>query len=270
MRYLLSIPFWSDFIYSFPSMLWYKNTRFQSHFGLILSYDFSWGTLSQIFAFNPILVWFYQAVITAANGDVVTAFNPILVWFYQGSTERFKRQHQCLSIPFWSDFITAYYSTFDFLMKLSIPFWSDFILPDDGFGDEELALSIPFWSDFILPLCRSLRASACIFQSHFGLILSLPEEGKKVFVRYTFNPILVWFYRQTAPSGSGSTWNNFQSHFGLILSKNLFLRKYRKRTPFNPILVWFYPFLNPFYLLPEISPFNPILVWFYQITTRNT
>ena len=80
-----------------------------------------------------------------------------------------------------------------------------------------------------------------IFQSHFGLILSILCKASQVVQEWTFNPILVWFYHTIIEilihkpqllsipfwsdfiSYSGSdrheSKGDFQSHFGLILSR---------------------------------------------------
>ena len=55
---------------------------FQSHFGLILSQNYS-------------QVWYFGWI----------AFNPILVWFYRQRGRKMSRERASLSIPFWSDFI---------------------------------------------------------------------------------------------------------------------------------------------------------------------
>ncbi len=101
------------------------------------------------------------------------------------------------------------------------------------------------------------------FQSHFGLILSIPFFNHSIRSCFAFNPILVWFYRcsyyirialssfLSIPFWSDfiisiirkflSALTNFQSHFGLILSA--WRRDFAVCTgwAFNPILVWFYP-----------------------------
>ena len=122
-----------------------------------------------------------------------------------------------LSIPFWSDFIIkAQYNAEAASLYLSIPFWSDFI----SFYNKKKSrhgriLSIPFWSDFIARLFTS---------QYCYVILSIPfwsdfitcQCWQKPRQCSSFNPILVWFYRDR--NGKDREKGNFQSHFGLILS----------------------------------------------------
>ena len=78
------------------------------------------------------------------------------------------------------------------------------------------------------------------FQSHFGLILSFGFRTYSDAAKFTFNPILVWFY----------------------LYRKSWTGRWDTKT-FNPILVWFYLYDT---LKDEIEfddSFNPILVWFY-------
>ncbi len=77
-----------------------------------------------------------------------------------------------------------------------------------------------FQSHFGLILSSSNGNSAVIgslFQSHFGLILSRFRPFLADLSFRSFNPILVWFYRNAAPTASAYE-TTFQSHFGLILS----------------------------------------------------
>ena len=79
-----------------------------------------------------------------------------------------------------------------------------------------------------------------LFQSHFGLILSLLRAGTCRSTCISFNPILVWFYRNFSRFvGSGRYtglsipfWSDFISSFCKDVLRN--------SGAFNPILVWFY------------------------------
>ena len=79
-------------------------------------------------------------------------------------------------------------------------------------------LSIPFWSDFILFLQALSFLKEYVFQSHFGLILSYSKVLFQDLKTLSFNPILVWFYRE---------WKKVADVHDNALT-------------FNPILVWFY------------------------------
>ncbi len=183
MVWLLSIPFWSDFI----ALLWSVRTTlvlfFQSHFGLILSCWILNIHHLLLLSFNPILVWFYPnvppnrlnslialsipfwsdfiAVWILCNSRFHLAFNPILVWFYRERSLKHSTHCGFLSIPFWSDFILSEYLVA--LVKkhqLSIPFWSDFIRRKRKIHQRYPSrewLSIPFWSDFIRATSTSFK-----------------------------------------------------------------------------------------------------------------
>ena len=82
LKNLISIPFWSDFIYITKLGLECPNW-FQSHSGLILS-----------------------EYTVCLDKNFSKYFNPILVWFYQSKGEVRKVRKDFISIPFWSDFIS--------------------------------------------------------------------------------------------------------------------------------------------------------------------
>ncbi len=83
-KLLLSIPLWSDFISFRVREGQTEAVRFQSHYGLILSWDFS----------------------GASNLDELP-FNPTMVWFYLFSEKKIGASaEEALSIPLWSDFIS--------------------------------------------------------------------------------------------------------------------------------------------------------------------
>ncbi len=146
---------------------------FQSHFGLILSWNSTFRELLLCLSFNPILVWFYlkfrltsftsRSSFQSHFGLILSSvplfrvrthsepFNPILVWFY--------------------------------------------LLPNHPLRRTGLELSIPFWSDFIVFIPWLMIILSIAFQSHFGLILSVMKVLPTCRFRDTFNPILVWFYR---------------------------------------------------------------------------
>ena len=102
------------------------------------------------------------------------------------------------------------------------------------------SLSIPFWSDFIMEKSEEFNNSNTCFQSHFGLILSSCDIEETPIIPYSFNPILVWFYRCSHKLCNKRFYENFQSHFGLILSFSTKYKSIHWSIPFNPILVWFY------------------------------
>ena len=58
--WVLSIPFWSDFILQLVLKIIMNSLYFQSHFGLILSHCVLKIALLHHLSFNPILVWFYH------------------------------------------------------------------------------------------------------------------------------------------------------------------------------------------------------------------
>ena len=106
-----------------------------------------------------------------------------------------------------------------------------------------LELSIPLWSDFIT-LLQWVASYKSVFQSHYGLILSLLLLCNPCIQHLLrpFNPTMVWFYRIKIISVRGvkglsiPLWSDFillakqllnflegafQSHYGLILSRYL-------------------------------------------------
>ena len=128
----LSIPLWSDFIVSHSRASFSTNEIFQSHYGLILSRQYACWSQELSRAFNPTMVWFYPGDIWPAMdcSDITfqshyglilsrakeildeytlyPAFNPTMVWFYHGGVFLLKPDLDPeLSIPLWSDFITA-------------------------------------------------------------------------------------------------------------------------------------------------------------------
>ena len=143
------------------------------------------------------MVWFYLA---GANNFInFIAFNPTMVWFYQSKSGCSSIKDAILSIPLWSDFISLLPSL-----------WSQ----------RSLRLSIPLWSDFIAKYIPSRLLTPVDFQSHYGLILSIPIRLLICLTLLTFNPTMVWFYLLTKKPDIKFSKNLFQSHYGLILSKN--------------------------------------------------
>ena len=92
---------------------------------------------------------------------------------------------------------------------------------------------------FYLAIAKSLASDYNVFQSHYGLILSvksdvvgqrfdelsiplwsdfiLSESGKDRQKLFAFNPTMVWFYPAYSQYHTASV-TTFQSHYGLILS----------------------------------------------------
>ena len=168
----LSIPFWSDFIEVLRRQFFRKLSNFQSHFGLILSFE--------------------SKVMECYVGKT---FNPILVWFYLVLWAKWTNWKGCFQSHFG-----LILSNLKDMLKLanSKDFQSHFGLILSTTPSIELAttkqLSIPFWSDFILFHLFQFRVfqfpfnpilvwfyhrnhdptldCQTVFQSHFGLILS--------------------------------------------------------------------------------------------------
>ena len=150
----LSIPFWSDFIGNTDEQDNGGYESFQSHFGLILSY----------FTFRK-------------ESVQNSSFNPILVWFYPVKEAMRYPNCKSLSIPFWSDFIPRLLLQQRYILQSFNPILVWFYHSRHFGVSTWKILSIPFWSDFILRHCRFLCISCKIFQSHFGLILSINAKG---------------------------------------------------------------------------------------------
>ena len=101
------------------------------------------------------------------------AFNPTMVWFYpKQDTELLKK----LSRTFNPTMVWFYPIDYDFCFKVVVD------------------LSIPLWSDFIRTVVFYDHVREFVFQSHYGLILSINTNY--------------------GADSSGC----FQSHYGLILS----------------------------------------------------
>ena len=155
-----------------------------------------------------------------------------------------------------------------------------------------LLLSIPSWSDFNSALDKLLEKHLNNFQSHLGLISTLPRTtASTVSCHHSFNPILVWFQQINQwiknlnqinfqshlglISTKTALWNRceleiyFQSHLGLISTSCFAFWKADFLNPFNPILVWFQRarFLRQVQALKHTA-FNPILVWFQLFLER--
>ena len=125
-------------------------------------------------------------------------------------------------------------------------------------------LSIPLWSDFIFSQFAHVVNPALIFQSHYGLILSLTPLRPFLSFLHTFNPTMVWFYPKRSNISFTSS-SLFQSHYGLILSENCTIKKDRMILTFNPTMVWFYLVeLSDVKLCATCFAFNPTMVWFYH------
>ena len=151
-HYFLSIPLWSDFIFSVRFLHTYLLIFFQSHYGLILSLSEVSKCCIVILAFNPTMVWFYLL----PPGKLVAA--PI----------------SSLSIPLWSDFILLPVSfvvlverfPFNPTMVWFYPFPKK--SPPVCFPAFNPTMVWFYLFEWLWRVEISLR-----FQSHYGLILSL-------------------------------------------------------------------------------------------------
>ena len=125
-------------------------------------------------------------------------------------------------------------------------------------------LSIPLWSDFIIKKAEVFDGYLKLFQSHYGLILSIVSLCSELLRVLSFNPTMVWFYRANilpilsnlgafqshyglilsefaiVERGALIQAYNFQSHYGLILSRNGTWQDGAVFSAFNPTMVWFY------------------------------
>ena len=218
---MLSIPLWSDFIFRTRFISRTESTRFQSHYGLILSEWLLCWWVENRFTFNPTMVWFYLPVLLKLSSvDIIFQSHYGLIlsgW----RTDILNFHNKKLSIPLWSDFIDgtntqshSFNSSFNPTMVwfyhicvpthkttyrgLSIPLWSDFIrisIHHRGDYEDLLSLSIPLWSDFISDLQPDHK-------THLQL-LSIPLWSDFIKVNPNTFDVLVL---------------DFQSHYGLILS----------------------------------------------------
>ena len=222
---LISIPFWSDFIFRYKVSCRSFCVSFQSHFGLILSLQQGRIRITTQLHFNPILVWFYLNYALRLDE---------CIWF--------------ISIPFWSDFIAASLMSGE--------------LPDMAFQSHfGLILSVclswtglslrQFQSHFglILSLLCSVRFLLCSLYFNPILVWFYPQSIVRVasLSEKYFNPILVWFYplvcvhtKELLYQISIPFWSDF------IASKSF--KIFWRLADFNPILVWFY-LLQKLYLL---------------------
>ena len=264
----LSIPFWSDFIRCLQSSASFQSVRFQSHFGLILSFH----SMTHDNTVNRLSIPFWSDFIKP---------HPFHLLY-----------HFCrLSIPFWSDFIspatrslrrgdTDFQSHFGLILSkereleqmireveaLSIPFWSDFIGTSATTISFSNLLSIPFWSDFIDEIASDIESVGNTFNPILVWFYLKTVRGDcGVTNTSSFNPILVWFYPLKVMEYAIKQ-DFFQSHFGLILS---FVPVWNPR----PRIVLSIPFWSDF-IGDEMglgktvqSSFNPILVWFYRLVS---
>ena len=208
---MISIPPWSDFL---PALL--------PH--CVCANDF-----------NPTLVWFSHSL-KLLELLIRENFNPTLVWFSLLNLwmQRFKiylfQSH--LGLIFSQRGRQRASGTTNFNPTLV---W--FSPTDKAFRDSgHRLISIPPWSDF-LALGRSQRSfPALLFQSHLGLIFSIPDPFAKFFCE-NFNPTLVWFSPKSQYEPP-NLFNKFQSHLGLIFSTNPSPSAFLC-SDFNPTLVWF-------------------------------
>ena len=122
-------------------------------------------------------------------------------------------------------------------------------------------LSIPLWSDFINPQTCQIVDKVEIFQSHYGLILSIKKLS--ALQRDIDLSIPLWsdfifklveeceleeesfqshygLILSSVIASLSSMSSSFQSHFGLILSRHAARGLPGNNKAFNPILVWFY------------------------------
>ncbi|AAB91240.1 predicted coding region AF_0001 [Archaeoglobus fulgidus DSM 4304] len=100
-------------------------------------------------------------------------------------------------------------------MQLSIPFWSDFNSAFEEFVKLFLALSIPFWSDFNSISVSISLSMFTFFQSHFGLI-STEERGALFGSNPRFQSHFGLISTDTLFEDLRRNLADFQSHFGLI------------------------------------------------------
>ena len=128
---------------------------------------------------------------------------------------------------------------------LSIPLWSDFIpLTQYYIYNPNLSFN-PTMVWFYLTEKPDIKFSKNLFQSHYGLILSMNSLYGSFYEKITFNPTMVWFYRNARIPDSSMI----------------------KRT-FNPTMVWFYRTQVRSGLLEMYRTFNPTMVWFYHSMKR--
>ena len=150
-----------------------RRPRFQSHYGLILSYYENracWGIQLSIPLWSDFIAKFYQFLISSRWAS---AFNPTMVWFYPLSV---------ISIALLIIFFQSHYGL---ILSYSSRRTSDFFQQ----------LSIPLWSDFISVKIDGTTYTRASFQSHYGLILSLLVQRAIHCWGLSFNPTMVWFYR---------------------------------------------------------------------------
>ena len=221
----------------------FKKKHFQSHYGLILSYQLPLREVQVLLTFNPTMVWFYRnvslhdlsdhsslsiplwsdfidATYRIVDIDYLSAFNPTMVWFYQNFIQEMPTYEQVLSIPLWSDFITDGWIGKQIILKTFNPtmvwFYLVYRLNIERVSRPQ-ALSIPLWSDFIV--------KQCIHHLLLKFLLSIPLWSD--FIRFFYNYLFLLSCLLSIPLWSDFIFQvcrqeranlRFQSHYGLILS----------------------------------------------------
>ena len=260
-----------------PTMVWFylvfcsryyslwKIKYFQSHYGLILSERRARrGVGSDNFQSH------YGLILSSIASDIplaaALAFNPTMVWFYPVSSPHDVVSFTSLSIPLWSDFISAAFP-------------------------RPWERSRAFNPTIGLILSRGLYriCSGTFLPFNPTMVWFYPE-----IVKYAekagmdaFNPTMVWFYPARFERAGGQVrelsiplWSdfiaiefrisvfptpNFQSHYGLILSyRTISLKIFsviRLSIPLWSDFIFIYTSLH----VCGKSPFNPTMVWFYLI-----
>ena len=168
--------------------------RFQSHYGLILSYN---GTGSEQYNKTLSIPLWSDFIPTKWYTKEPSIFQShyglILSWTIRKlhNTKTSFQSHYGL-------ILSSFVSFFDILLRrLSIPLWSDFI---------------------ILSFSTSLLSSSLNFQSHYGLILSRSQSCSETStISYLSIPLWSDFICEDIAQ-TFNTQYNFQSHYGLILS----------------------------------------------------
>ncbi len=100
----LSIPLWSDFIPQHRPLRHRTGDPFQSHYGLILSFNTIIYCIKNFKLSIPLWSDFIL-IRNSSNRKLNCTFNPTMVWFYRFVKRSAWPYFYYLSIPLWSDFI---------------------------------------------------------------------------------------------------------------------------------------------------------------------
>ena len=167
----LSIPLWSDFIHTpqlymqrtghtfNPTMVWFYLYKFHTHTFFFFS------------PFNPTMVWFYRLTGGLWRTLRHFSFNPTMVWFYLPHT-----LHKMRKLIAFNPTMVWFYRILSAISPhIDVDFQSHYglILSTIYYRKHRLQydLSIPLWSDFIF--CYDPPGAECW---------------------WAFNPTMVWFY----------------------------------------------------------------------------